>query len=184
MRLGDYLVHDLDDTLARERAQVLDIVPASMWGDRLPESNSIAWALVHTARHATLALQAVGADAGVPDVAAVAKGAPAGGGLQEVQQAWFEDVDPHAAAAFHDTVFARVRDYLGTVDEKALDRIPDTATALAAQGVDEGEFGWLHAQWIGKPVAFFVRWPLTTHLAHHVGETITYRNQRGLSPFR
>ncbi len=186
MRIGDHLALELDDTLQRLAGQVLDLVPAERRLERFPESNSIAWAAFHTARHAALALHVVGRPPGVvDDVSGLAEIAFEGGnGLQEVQQDWFGEPDPDAVAAYNEAVFADVLAYLAAVDEAELARVPDAASVLDAADVSRDAFGWLHAQWTGQPVAFLVRWPLTAHLVHHVGEMITYRNQMGLSPFR
>lgn len=186
MRIGDYLSAELDETLQRLDGQVFDLVPPDRQLERFPESNSIAWAVFHSARHAELALRVVGRPLSTEhEVAGLDERAFRGGsGLQEVQQPWFGEPDPAAVRAFASAVFADVRAYLGTIDEAELDRVPDAHAALTEAGVDSDAFGWLHAMWTGRPVAFLARWPLTTHLAHHVGEMITYRNQMGLSPFR
>ncbi len=186
MRVADYLVSDLHETLARQRRQVFDVVPAQRRLERFPESNSISWAAFHTARHAALALHVLGRPSSVvDDVSGLAEIAfERGNGLQEVQQAWFGEPDPDAVADYNAAVFADVRAYLAGLDDAELDRVPDAASALDGAGISREDFGWLHAQWTGQPVAFLVRWPLTAHLVHHVGEMITYRNQMGLSPFR
>jgi len=183
--IADYLVQDLDDTLARLSSQVLDLVPPQRQLEPLPGSNSIAWALYHTARHAQLALHVLGRSPAVPqDVEGLdARAWTGGAGLQEVQQEWFTPSDASALREYHAEVFAHVRDFLGTLEPDGLNAPTDAAGALAEAEVDREVFGWLYGMW-DQPVAFLVRWPLTGHLVHHVGEMVTYRNQIGLSPFR
>jgi len=184
MMLGEAFSELLRETLARQRAQVLDIVPLERWSERLPLSNSLAWNLFHTARHAELALRIVSPESRLPDAAAVQREVPAGGGLQEVQQPWFDASVGEGLADYNAEVFARVGEYLRGVDEAELDRTPLAAEVLDTELAGAEGLEWLRAQWNGRPVSLFVQWPLTVHLAHHVGEAITYRNQMGLSPFR
>lgn len=189
MRVGESLALSLDETLARQRTQVLEVVPVERCAERLPLSNSIAWNLFHTARHAELALGVLTADGTttaveLPDARLVQPDVPPGGGLQEVEQPWFDASVGAELVGYNAAVFAAARRYLLEVDELELDRVPSAGDALEASLGDAPELDWLREQWTGRPVSFFVLWPLTAHLVHHVGEAITYRNQMGLSPFR
>jgi hypothetical protein len=175
MELADYLVFQLDDTLARHRSQVLDLVPRDRQKERLPGGNSIAWATFHVGRHAALALEVLGAGTS----ASTSRGA--GDGLQELEQDWFASVTAEQADEYTTAVFADVRRYLASGPD--LDERVDVAAGLRAAAIDEQAFGWLYRMW-EQPVAFLVAWPLTGHITNHVGEMITTRNQLGLSPFR
>ncbi|MCU1415271.1 MAG: hypothetical protein JWN80_2611 [Microbacteriaceae bacterium] len=175
MELTDYLVFQFDDTVARHRAQVLDLVPRDRQKDRLPGGNSIAWATYHVGRHAALALDVLGRRSATVALS------PPGEGLQEVEQDWLADVSPEEADSYATAVFAEVRAYLSTGPD--LGSRPDVAAGLRASGIDENVFGWLYRMW-DQPVAFLVAWPLTGHISNHVGEMIATRNQMGLSPFR
>ncbi len=184
--LAAWLVAEHDDTAQRWRDQVLAVVPEDARRTRLPNGNSMVWTMWHIARHAALALDVVRGTAGEPHprLAGFPSEATTGGaGLQEVEQSWTAALDPDAVVAHLEAVLAEVRGFLSVASAEELDRRPDVRASLRAAGVDEQEFGWLHAQWDG-PVAFLVRWPMLGHVTHHVGELITVRNLLGLSPFR
>jgi hypothetical protein len=175
MQLADYLVLQFDDTVARHRGQVLDVVPRDRQKERLPGGNSIAWATYHVGRHAALALDVLQHPS-----TAVALSEP-GEGLQEVEQDWLAGITAEQADEYATAVFADVRRYLATAPD--LDARVDVGAGLRAAGIDEERYGWLYRMW-DQPVAFLVAWPLTGHVTNHVGEMIATRNQMGLSPFR
>ncbi len=185
MDITRYLLAEFDETVARLRSQVLELVPVERQKERMPGGNSITWATWHVARHASLALSVVGFERepssflSVVDPVATAGGS----GLQEVEQDWLAGVPSAVAAEYAFAVFADVRRYLATLDADTLERRVDVAAALRAAQVDETVFGWLYRMW-DQPVTFLVRWPLTGHIINHVGEMIATRNQMGLSPFR
>ncbi|CAN5164296.1 hypothetical protein BH09ACT3_BH09ACT3_00530 [soil metagenome] len=60
MDLHDWLVSEFDDSTARLRGQVLDLVPRDRQLERMPGANSISWSAFHVARHAALALRVAG----------------------------------------------------------------------------------------------------------------------------
>jgi len=187
MDLSQWLVAELDDTTARLRGQVLDLVPRERQLERMPGGNSISWAVFHVARHAALALRVAGFLEPGPDerLASFDPRAVAGGaGLQEVEQPWAAEFDPVAVDGFASSVLGDVRRYLGGLSPAALDERPDVESGLEACGIEPEEFGWLYGMWGGQPLGFLVRWPLIGHVTNHVGEMISTRNQLGLSPFR
>jgi hypothetical protein len=184
--LSQWLVAELDDTVARLRSQVLDLVPRERQGERMPGGNSIRWATFHVARHAALALAVVGRGPLTDDPRLASFGADAaspGNGLQEVEQPWAAELDALAVDEFATSVFLDVRAYLTALSPDDLDDRPDTVERLRAAGIDDTVFGWLYRMW-DQPLAFLVRWPLIGHVTNHVGEMIATRNQMGLSPFR
>ena len=186
MDLAGWLVAELDENVGRLQDQVLAVVPLERRLERMPDGNSITWATYHVARHATLALQVLGARSFDPDpglAAFVPEATVGGAGLQEVQQPWIDDLDPEAVDAYALSVLGDVRDYLAAIEPAELDPVPDVASALTRAGVDPVAFGWLQRLW-SQPSGFIVRWPLLGHVTHHVGEMITVRNLMGLSPFR
>jgi hypothetical protein len=185
VELADFLVTQFDDTVARHRGQVLDLVPAERQKERMPGGNSISWATYHVARHASLALSVLDVrqhSGHLLDGFEQAATAP-GSGLQEVEQDWNVGIPADHADAYAAAVFADVRAFLRSLTPTVLDARVDVAGGLRAAGVDETVFGWLYRMW-DQPVAFLVGWPLTGHVTNHVGEMIATRNQMGLSPFR
>ncbi len=187
MKLSEYLLAEHDEAINRLRSQILGIVPLDRQLERLPGANSVTWITFHVARHAALALSIVGETAGIRDSRLEGfdpRATVGGSGLTEVQQPFTDNLDPASVNDYALSVFADVRRYLETVTETSLDALPDTEAALDAAGVEHDTFDWLYRMWADQPVAFLVRWPLTNHLTHHIGELTGMRNQMGLSPFR
>jgi hypothetical protein len=187
MNVSDYLVAEHDEAISRLRAGILTIVPLERQLERLPGANSVTWITFHVAQHAALALSIVTETAGIRDPRLDAfdpRATIGGSGLQEVQQPFTDSLDPETVNAYALSVFADVRAYLDTVTEATLDALPDVEAALDAAGVEHDTFDWLYRMWADQPIAFLLRWPLTGHLTHHVGELTGLRNQMGLSPFR
>ncbi len=187
MDLASWLVTEHDDAVHRLTKQILEVVPAEHRRDRMPGANSIDWTTFHVARHAALALRVIGHEtvmsnsllAGV-DPAVTAPSA----GLQEVEQPWLALIETPELEAYALSVLDEVRAYLTHADPESLavDATPDAATALREAGLDEVEFDWLYQQW--STPGTVLRWPLTGHVTHHVGELTGVRNQLGFSPFR
>jgi hypothetical protein len=146
MDLTQYLVAELDDTTARLRGQVLDLVPPERQLERMPGANSIAWATFHVAKHAALALRVAGFLDHRPDERLASfdgQAAAHGAGLQEVEQPWAAGFDAAAVDRFASSVLGDVRRYLGTLGPAALDERPDVEAGLEASGIDRTQFGWL-----------------------------------------
>ncbi|MCU1478326.1 MAG: hypothetical protein JWQ64_3019 [Subtercola sp.] len=187
MNISEFLVAEHDEAVSRLRSQILAIVPLDRQLERLPGANSVTWITYHVARHAALALSVVTETAGIrdPRLNAFEPRATVGGaGLEEMQQPFADSLDPATVNAFTLSVFADVRSFLETVTESTLDDLPDIEDALDAAGVEHDTFEWMYRMWADQPVAFLLRWPLASHLTHHVGELTGLRNQMGLSPFR
>lgn len=185
MDLHQWLVEEFDDAVARLRGQVLDLVPAERRAERPGGGNSIAWACFHSARHADLAQSAVtGAGLILDGFRAQLPGAvKTGGGIEEGEQPWSDDLDPLVVDAYLNAVCGAGQGLVSELGPEALERVPDTTQALERAGVDTGAFDWLYRMWGGKPAAFLVRWPVIGHVANHTGEMIATRNRMGLSPF-
>ena len=187
MDLASWLVAEHDGAVHRLTAQILAVVPAERRRERIPGANSIDWTTFHIARHAALALRVVGHEPVMSD-SLIAGCDPAvtapSAGLQEVEQPWLALIDTPELEAYALSVLDEVRAYLTHSDAAslALDATPDTTAALRAAGLDDTEFDWLYGQWSAPHTV--LRWPLTGHLTHHVGELTLVRNQMGLSPFR
>ena len=187
MNVSDYLVAELDDSVGRLRTQILELVPLDRQLERLPGANSVTWITYHVARHAALALSIVTGSAGIRDTRLDAfdpRASTGGAGLHEVQQPFTDDLDPSTVNDYALQVFADVRVYLQSIEEPELDALLDIEAALDAAHIEHDTFDWLYRLWADQPIAFLVRWPLTAHLTHHVGELTGMRNQMGLSPFR
>jgi hypothetical protein len=178
--LAQWLVDDLGDSVARLESQVFRCVPPGQRKARADGGgNSIDWTAFHVSRHAVLALAVVGASLPPHDP----DGLAAGAGLNESEPGWAYELDGATVERETMATFMNVRSYLGHVDPAALTDVPDVDRVLEESHLDRGEYGWLYAMWAGKPLAWFVRWPLTGHLTNHVGEMIATRNRMGLSPF-
>jgi len=185
MDLHRWLVDEFDDAAGRLRAQVLDLVPADRRAERPGGGNSILWACFHASRHADLAQSALtGGDLELDAWRDQLPGAvKTGGGVEEGEQPWSEDLAPAVVDGYLGAVCDRVQRTLGGLDPAALERVPDAPGALRRAGIDTEGFDWLYRMWDGKPAAFLVRWPLIGHVANHTGEMIATRNRMGLSPF-
>jgi hypothetical protein len=185
MDLRQWLVDEFDDAVERLRGQVLALVPLDRRRERPGGGNSIAWACFHSARHADLAQAAMTSadlvlDGWRDQLPGAIKG---GGGLEEAEQRWSEDLDPVLVDAYLAAVCGAAHRLLVEHGAEELERVPDTAGALGRAGVGPDAFGWLYRMWDGKPAAFLVRWPVIGHVANHTGEMIATRNRMGLSPF-
>ncbi|HET9051460.1 MAG TPA: hypothetical protein VFO60_07130 [Candidatus Dormibacteraeota bacterium] len=185
MDLQEWLVEELDDAVARLRGQVLELVPAERRSERPGGGNSIAWACFHAARHADLAQSAItGATPVLEGWRDQLPGAvKAGGGIEEAQQPWSDELDPVRVDGYLLAVCGAGQRLVSELEPDELELVPDATAALARGGVDAGAFDWLYKMWSGKPAAFLVRWPVIGHVANHTGEMIATRNRMGLSPF-
>jgi hypothetical protein len=185
MDLRQWLVEEFDDAVARLRGQVLELVPPDRRLERPGGGNSIAWACFHAARHADLAQSAMTNRDVVVDAwrARLPSAVMGGGGIEEGEQPWSEDLEP----VLVDSYLAAVSDSCGRVLAQLslndLEHVPDAVGALRRGGVNADAFDWLYRLWDGQPAAFLVRWPLIGHVANHTGEMIATRNRMGLSPF-
>jgi hypothetical protein len=185
MDLQRWLVDEFDDAVERLRGQVLQLVPAERRLERPGGGNSIVWACFHSARHSDLAQAAMtGAGLVLDGWRDQLPGAvKSGGGMEEGEQPWADDLDPVLVDAYLGAVCDAGHRLLAGVAPDDLERVPDTSGALGRSGIDADAFGWLYRMWDGKPAAFLVRWPVIGHVANHTGEMIATRNRMGLSPF-
>jgi hypothetical protein len=184
--LSQWLVDDLDDITSRFHNQVQAQVPPPRRAEPHGGGTSILWNTFHIARHASLALSILTAQADeirpawlgalVADVGSV------GAGLQEAAEPWSPVLTTAGVDGYLEDVLARANAYLtaGPID---FDAVPNTAEALKAARVDRDEFGWIYQTWSGKSAAWLVRWPVLGHSTSHLGEMLATRNRMGLSPF-
>lgn len=185
MELADWLVIEHDDAVFRLTKQILEVVPTERRRERVSGANSIDWTLFHVARHASLALRVAGheplmSDSLLSDVDP-AVSAPSAG-LQEVEQPFLAMIATPELEAYSLAVIDELRAFLTHSDAASLDVSEDAAASLREFGLDESAFDWLYRQWSTPNT--LLRWPLTGHITHHVGEMTGVRNQLGLSPFR
>lgn len=181
----------IDDELAlvadRVTTQVLDLVPLERRSEPIGAGSSITFLLWHIARHHDLAINTalLGRSQVLADHPSVAAGAvPVWAGLPEAEDHDLTaTLDPHAVASYHSAVIDSTRAWLADADLDILDWAIDAPAALAAAGVDEAGFPWLHRMWSGKTGAFFVQWEAVGHQVNHLGEMVAVRNRMGLSPF-
>jgi hypothetical protein len=184
--LRTWLADEMVETRNRLANQVLDLVPAERRRERMQGGNSIGWNLFHVARHAGLSLWILrggSAEASATFDLAESTGISGGGGLEEAEQPWSDQLDPVSVASLLDSVLAAAAVYLGEVPIDQLDVHPDVPELLGRAGIDPDRYGWLWKLWQDQPASFFVRWPLLGHVGNHVGEMVAIRNQLGLSPF-
>jgi DinB superfamily len=184
--LRTWLVDEMVETRNRLTNQVLDLVPAERRRERVGGANSIGWNLFHVARHAGLSLWIL--RGGSADTAAALDLAEwpdtsGGGGLEEAEQPWSDQLNPALVASLLDRVLAEATEYLTEIPIDRLDASPDVQGLLGRAGIDQERYGWLWKLWQDQPASFFVRWPLLGHVGNHVGEMVGLRNQLGLSPF-
>jgi hypothetical protein len=171
----DWLLADLTDIKMRLRTQVLVAVPPHRRQERPGGGNSIDWSLLHTARHAELAIAVLGGPQ---------PSRPGGFGLGEVElDTWREPPDPIAIERYALTTNDIAGKLLAAIDLETLGALPPVREVLERANVPGDQFRWLYEQWTRQPRAFFVRWPLLSHQTNHIGEMIATRNRMGLSPF-
>jgi hypothetical protein len=181
----------IDDELAlvadRMTTQVLDLVPAERRSEPIDGGSSITFLMWHIARHHDLAVNAalLGRPQVLEDHRAVAAGSvPVWAGLAEAEDRDLTAaLDPTAVTGYHAAVIDSTRAWLATAELDILDELVDAPAALAAVGVDEADFLWLHRMWSAKTGAFFVQWEAVGHQVNHLGEMVAVRNRMGLSPF-
>ena len=81
-------------------------------------------------------------------------------------------------------VFDRTEAWLGELGTLVLDSVPPTDHRLTQRALlREHDLPWLYRMWEGKPIWWFVQWPVIGHGHTHVGEAVSIRNRMGLSPF-
>lgn len=190
MDLQAWLLDTHGDLRRRLFGSVIEQVPTDRWGEQADGGgSSIAWLLLHLARHQDLALTTVirskpplflahAAELGLAD-------APASSGLAEREQPDVVAAMPAAALeAYVLATFDATERWLRRLSAMALAVIPDTPRRLQSKALlDPGELDWLFGMWSGRTVEWFVQWPILGHGQGHLGEAVAVRNRLGLSPF-
>jgi DinB superfamily len=190
MDLRAWLLDAHSDLYGRLTNAVVRQVPTDRWIEQADGGgSSIAWLLLHLARHQDLALTTVIRNH-VPLYlerrGALGLGhAPTWAGLPEREDPEISAApDPDALLGFVEDVFTATTRWLEQLSAMALDTKPDVRFRLehhALLPVDE--VGWLFDMWADRTVDWFVQWPILGHGNAHVGEAISVRNRLGLSPF-
>jgi hypothetical protein len=190
MDLRTWLLDSHADLRSKLAGSVMRQVPADRWAEQADGGgSSIAWLLLHLARHHDLALTTVIRDHDPLYLAHRAplglEGTPAGVGLTEREdRAISLAVDPAALDGYVNAVFDASHDWLDRLSMMALDITPDVARRLEHRGLlPADEFDWLYGMWSGRTIGWFVQWPVIGHGNAHLGEAISVRNRLGLSPF-
>ncbi|MFN8021222.1 MAG: DinB family protein [Acidimicrobiales bacterium] len=190
MDLQAWLLDAHTDLRRRLFGAVVDLVPVERWDEQADGGgSSIAWLLLHLARHQDLALTTVirnkpplylthAPALGLAEL-------PVSSGLGEREQ---RDVtaalDPEALRAYVTATFDATQRWLQRLSAMAMAVVPDTPRRLQGRAeLDPGELDWLFGMWSGHTVDWFVQWPILGHGQAHVGEAIAVRNRMGLSPF-
>ena len=190
MDLRSWLLDAHADLRGRLFASVISMVPAERWTERADGGgSSIAWLLLHLARHQDLAIST--AIRNQPPLFLDHRerlglaAAPTWAGLTESEhpdQSGAPASD--ALVAYVDAVFVATAAWLDKLSAMALVSIPNTRHRLEAKALlSPDEVGWLFSMWDAKSVDWFVQWPVLGHGNAHVGEAISVRNRMGLSPF-
>ena len=190
MDLTGFLVDAHVDLGARLHGAVVRQVPQERWHEQVDGGgSSIAWLLLHIARHHDLALTT--AILGEPPLFAAHASAlglsgadPASGLPEKEDTAVSAAVGTTALMAYVDEVFASSARWILDGGADAADESPDVSGRLASEaGIDPERFDWLYGMWSGRTVAWLAQWPIIGHGHSHVGEAISVRNRMGLSPF-
>ena len=185
-----FLADAHEDLVMRLRGAVVRKVPEDRWHEQADGGgSSIAWLLLHVARHHDLALTT--AIKGQPPLFAShaaalgLAGADAASGLPEKEDlAVSSGLAPVPLLAYLDVVFAASERWIRDGGAASLDGVSDVAGRLEHEaGIDPQRFDWLYGMWSGKSIGWFVQWPIIGHGHSHVGEAISVRNRMGLSPF-
>jgi hypothetical protein len=180
------------DMRTRLDGAVLAEVPVERWAEVPPGGgSSITWLTLHLARHHDLALQSAVRNRPPLFAEHMARlgldpaHTSTGAGLTEREDLSVSAaLDPTALVAYLTTVFDTTERWLQRLSAMAMESIPDTRHRLVRFGaLDPDEFGWLIAMWSGRPVHWFVQWPLLGHANAHTGEAIAVRNRLGYNPF-
>jgi hypothetical protein len=185
MDLQKFLLDAHADLRSRWFGSIVDHVPVERWHDQADGGgSSVAWLLLHMARHHDLALTTVIRNK--PPLffthrqALGLAGMGAAAGLSEKE-------DPTVSAAvaaepllvYVEDVLASSRRWLQRLSLMAMSTVPDTAGRLTRLALlDPTEVGWLYSMWDGHSVDWFVQWPMLGHGQSHVGEAISVRNRQ------
>ena len=190
MDLQAWLLGTHRDLRQRLEHAVISQVPAERWTEQADDGgSSVAWLLLHLARHQDLALTTVirnkpplflahAADLGLTD-------APPSSGLGEREQREVSAaLSTDALTSYVHATFDATERWLTRLSAMALAVVPDTPRRLASKALlDPVELDWLFGMWRGHTVDWFVQWPILGHGLGHLGEAIAVRNRMGLSPF-
>jgi DinB superfamily len=190
MDLQAWLLDSHADLRRRLFGAVVSQVPTERWHKQADGGgSSIAWLLLHLARHQDLAVTTVIRNkAPLYLTHAPALGladAPPSAGLGERENtAVSAAVSLDALVTYVDATFDATERWLKRFSAMALAVVPDTPRRLRTKAVlDPDELDWLFGMWSGHTVDWFVQWPVLGHGQGHVGEAIAVRNRMGLSPF-
>jgi hypothetical protein len=190
MDLRAYLLDALGDLRGKVFGSVVDKVPAERWTEQADRGgSSIAWLLIHLARHQDLAIAT--AIKNQPPLFLAERDAlglgdmPTYAGLTEKEDpAVSAAPSPDALMNYVTGVFATTERWLKRLSAMALETIPNTPRRLETKALlSRDEVGWLFDMWSGKTVNWFVQGPVLGHGHNHVGEMVSVRNRMGLSAF-
>lgn len=186
--LHAWMLNDVADVHRRLHG-VLDGVPAERWTEPAPgDGPSLAHLALHLARHQDVAVRTAVRNR-TPrflehrDALGLAD-APVCAALAEQEDpAVTAAVDLDALVVYVDAVFASTTSWLDELGSLVLDSVPDTARRLTDLAGIPGSMGWLVEMWSGRPVWWFLQWPVIGHGHAHVGQASALRAAMGLSPF-
>jgi hypothetical protein len=190
MDLQQFLLDAHADLRSRLFDSVIERVPTGQWHDQADGGgSSLAWLVLHMARHHDLAHTTVIRNKppvflAHRDSLGLADAGPAAGLSEREDPAVSAAVSPDPLVAYLDEVLSASRRWLQRLSLMAMSTVPDTARRLTTKAhLDPDEVGWLYSMWQGRTVDWFVQWPMLGHGQSHIGEMISVRNRLGLSPF-
>lgn len=190
MDLHQWMLTDLAAVRTKLFDSVVGLIPTERWHEQADGGGStVTHLLLHIARHQDLAVNAVARHhelvfAEHRDALGLADAAPGAALAEKEDLSLSRLVPPDALVAYATAVFDATRAWLEPLGSLVLDHVPDTPHRLTNEGgLSRDDLPWLYGMWEGKPLWWFVQWPVLGHGNAHVGEGISVRNRMGLSPF-
>jgi hypothetical protein len=190
MDLRTFLLDAHGELRSKLEDSVMRVVPEERWTELADGGgSSVAWLLLHLARHHDLALTTCIRDhpplfEARRDALGLTGSGPGAGMTEREDRDVTLAVDRTALRAFVTESFDASHRWLEELSLMALDVVPDTARRLAQHAhLPVDGFGWLYRMWSDRTVGWFVQWPMLGHGNNHLGEAISVRNRMGLSPF-
>lgn len=190
MDLRAYLLDALGDLRGRLFGGIVEHVPPERWTEQADGGgSSVAWLLLHLARHQDLAVQTAIRNAAplfLAERSALGLAAmPTWAGLTEKEDPAVSAAPPADALVNYVVgVFAGTTRWMSRLSAMAMESVPDTSRRLETKALlPSDEVPWLYANWTGKTVNWLVQGPVLGHGHGHLGEATSVRNRLGLSPF-
>lgn len=188
--LQSWIAAELSSLRDRLVTTVIGRVPPERWSEQADGGgSSIAWLLLHLARHQDLAITTAIRDHeplfASHRAALGLDGAAAWAGLPEHEDRGISlVVEPERLVEYVTAVFDATEQWQSRAGGMALDTVPDASGRLdRIAGITIADVDWLHRMWTDRPVWWLLQWPVLGHGNAHIGEATSVRNRLGYSPF-